>query len=922
MRIRTQFVITMCLFGLVLLVIATSAVIINQWMEKAAGQEIIAANIAQGAGELGYLSQEYLIYRESQHLTRWVTRFASFSSQVASLRATRPEHQALISNIEASQKRLKEVFDSVTSVLEIPAPDKRAVLDRAAFQVSWSRINVQSQELASDSLRLLHLFHQQMDQFAEIRTWLLYGSVALLGVFLLSSYLLTYRRILKSIATLQVGTEKIGAGDLEFEIKEKKHDEIGDLSRAFNRMTADLKSVTASKADLEREISERKQAEEALRQSEQRWAVTLASIGDAVIATDTDGRVTFLNKVAEALTGWSLAKAAGKPVREVFHIVNEHTRAAVDNPVSEVLQTGLIVGLANHTVLLRRGGGEIPIDDSGAPIRDLEGHTLGVVLVFRDISERRRAEDALRESETRYHDLFTNMTEEVHFWEIVRNENGGIKTWRLVDANPPTLKTWGRRTVEEIRGKTTDEIFGNGATAHYMPVVEKIMTEGVPHSFEDYFPNLDKHFRFTSVPLGDYFITTGADITAIKKAHEELRQLNETLEQQVAERTAVAEERSRQLQALAMELIEAEERERQRVAELLHDDLQQILAAARMQLQAACESLPPEPMLANVEQLLEESIGKSRRLSHELSPAVLHHSGLMAALKWLTGQMKNQFGLNVRLESNSAQQFESAPFKVFLFRAVQELLFNVVKHAGVNSARVELSGSDSSLTITVSDQGLGLNPDILGSSTSTGGFGLLSLHERARYIGGSLVIESTPGQGSRFILTVPISLDRADEIERLEADRKPLTRDQLIVTAGAGSIRVLFVDDHHIMRQGLIRLMNGQANIKVVGEAANGREAIERARQLQPDVVVMDVSMPEMDGIEATRRIKAELPHVRVIGLSMHDDEVIARSMGEAGAEAFVSKTVSSAELLKTIYRIFHQEQGDTIQKNRDLKKT
>ena len=148
---------------------------------------------------------------------------------------------------------------------------------------------------------------------------------------------------------------------------------------------------------------------------------------------------------------------------------------------------------------------------------------------FMMLTEKRRAQEALRESEAKYRNLFENMTEEVHFWQIVRNEEGQIKTWRLVDANPPTLKTWGR-TFNEIKGKTTDEIFGPGATDHYMPVVQKIMTEGVPYYFEDYFPNLDKHFRFTSVPLGDYFITTGADITISKKAEQALRQSRDELE--------------------------------------------------------------------------------------------------------------------------------------------------------------------------------------------------------------------------------------------------------------------------------------------------------------------------------------------------------------------------------------------------------
>jgi len=137
------------------------------------------------------------------------------------------------------------------------------------------------------------------------------------------------------------------------------------------------------------------------------------------------------------------------------------------------------------------------------------------------LTERKQIEEALLESESKYRNLFENMTEEVHFWKIVRDEEGEIKTWRLVDANLPTLKTWGK-TLEEIKGKTTDEIFGPGATEHHMPIVQKIMTERTGHVFEDYFPNLDKHFRFTSVPVGDYFITTGADISIIKKPHLEL----------------------------------------------------------------------------------------------------------------------------------------------------------------------------------------------------------------------------------------------------------------------------------------------------------------------------------------------------------------------------------------------------------------
>ncbi|MBI2851013.1 MAG: PAS domain S-box protein [Chloroflexi bacterium] len=136
-----------------------------------------------------------------------------------------------------------------------------------------------------------------------------------------------------------------------------------------------------------------------LQESEQRWATTLSSIGDAVIATDMAGRVTFMNAVAEALTGWMPSEAAGRHITEIFNVVNEYTRERVENPAIRVIQEGVTVGLANHTVLVRKDGTEVAIDDSGAPIRDRYGTLRGVVLVFHDITERRKAEGNLRDRE-------------------------------------------------------------------------------------------------------------------------------------------------------------------------------------------------------------------------------------------------------------------------------------------------------------------------------------------------------------------------------------------------------------------------------------------------------------------------------------------------------------------------------------------
>src|SRR5207249_3095620 len=143
----------------------------------------------------------------------------------------------------------------------------------------------------------------------------------------------------------------------------------------------------------DQEASLRRDAELAERAERQRFQTTLASIGDAVIATDAKGHVSFMNHVAELLTGWKQEEASGNSLESVFQIINEESRQQVENPALRAMREGRIVGLANHAVLIARDGKGIPIDDSGSPIRDAEARTIGAVLIFRDITERRRAEN-------------------------------------------------------------------------------------------------------------------------------------------------------------------------------------------------------------------------------------------------------------------------------------------------------------------------------------------------------------------------------------------------------------------------------------------------------------------------------------------------------------------------------------------------
>jgi PAS domain S-box-containing protein len=162
-----------------------------------------------------------------------------------------------------------------------------------------------------------------------------------------------------------------------------------------------------------REVTAQKCAEAELRQQREWFQVTLASIGDAVITTDTQGRITFLNPAAERITGWSVAEALNLPLERVFVIVNENTGDALENPVEKVLRTGSIVKLANHAALIGRDGARIAIEDSAAPIRDLKGDVSGVVMVFHDVSSRRRAEEALREADRRKDEFLATLAHEL-----------------------------------------------------------------------------------------------------------------------------------------------------------------------------------------------------------------------------------------------------------------------------------------------------------------------------------------------------------------------------------------------------------------------------------------------------------------------------------------------------------------------------
>ncbi len=240
----------------------------------------------------------------------------------------------------------------------------------------------------------------------------------------------------------------------------------------------------------------------------------------------------------------------------------------------------------------------------------------------------------------------------------------------------------------------------------------------------------------------------------------QLANLNQTLEQRVAQRSAEAVERAEKLRLLSAELSLAEERERQRIAQVLHDDVQQVLMGARLYLRAlgkAKNATERSGMIQEIEKMLEQSFNLTRSLSVELSPPVLHESGLAAALQWLAAQTRKYHNVEVTVEADSSANPTAADIRVFLFRAVRELLLNAVKHGRGSPVHIMMThAGQRNVHIVVADRGPGFDPATLDSrQTAPGGLGLFYIRDRVTSFEGELQIESTPGRGTRITLVAP-----------------------------------------------------------------------------------------------------------------------------------------------------------------------
>ena len=635
-----------------------------------------------------------------------------------------------------------------------------------------------------------------------------------------------------------------------------------------------------------RDITAQKAAADALRASEARYRDLAEQVPEGIFAIDAAGQLLDANQAGCELFGYTLGELRARTVGDLLS-PDDRARAA------EVLAAlGSGAPARSRWTFCRQDGTVFVGEVSGRQLRDGSGRSQGVV---RDITDRERAEAAIRRLEVQHAEdsetlraLLASTTQGI----LEVDERG------LIQSVNPALESLLGWSPGELVGQPHALLIPVDRQAAHARLQAEYWAAPLARPMAGDLDLVVARKDGTTLPVevslapvttsqGQAVFAFVTDISVRRRAEAARAVYARELEDQ-----------SEQLRQFATALTLAEQRAREELSRTLHDGLQQSLFGVKMKLDRADQRLADgtavdRETLGRARHDLQDAIAEARTLAVELAPPTLHDGGLAAALTWLAGWVRRKHGLTVDVTADADANPHSDDVRTLAFISVRELLFNVVKHAGVDRATLTMtSTTDDRVRITVADDGAGFDPvEVWDPGRPRVGLGLLGLRERVRLMGGQLDIDSAPGRGTRSTIVVP----RGGTGQRSPAPG-PYTMDDPAAAgrapaAAAGrSLRILIADDHAIVREGLRDLLAHQPDLLLVGEAADGEAALAQARVLAPDVVIMDVSMPGLGGVDATRRLRDELPHVQVLALSTHPRPDEGHPIEIAGASGYFCK--------------------------------
>jgi PAS domain S-box-containing protein len=800
-------------------------------------------------------------------------------------------------------------------------------------------------------------------------------------------------------------------GQIEYQVGLVLYGVVGFVSIAlFESLRKARRHAEQRQRRLEKELAARRAAEQVLADQEELLRITLASLGDAVITTDAGGNVTFLNAVAQELTGWTEVKAIGRPLAAVFRIIHEVSRQPVENPVKG-LREGRGVGLTNHTVLVGKDSTERSIDASAAPIRDEGGRVRGVVLVFRDVTERRRAEGKVAESEQKFRATFdqaavgiahvapdgrwlrvnqklcdivgyshgelmgltfqditypddleadlgyvrrllageitTYSMEKRYFrkdqslvWinltvalartpqgepdyfisvveDISQKKQAEEQFRTLADsipqlcwmANPDGSIFWFNRRCYEYTGRTMEEMKGwaweSLADPDELPKVveqwKKSIATGQPLDIVFPLQGKDGVFRpfLTRVqPVKDNagrvvrWFGTNTDISEAKQAEDELRRAEAALKE--------ADRRKDEfLATLAHELRNplAPMRNALQILRLSQDREDREEAQSLMQRQL-------DQMVRLVDDLLDVSRISTGKL--ELRKEPLRFSAVVNSAVETSRPLIDHMGHELTV---------SLPEQPITIEADMTRLAQVFSNLLNNSAKYTERGGhiwltaeqqESDVLVSVKDTGIGIAADQLprvfhmfsqaehSLEKAQGGLGIgLSLVKRLVELHGGRIEASSAGlgKGSEFVVRLPMVLKPSGPMAPIEEQPAPPPL----------SLRILIVDDKRENADSLTKLLRIMGNETLT--AYDGQAGVDMAAEFQPDVALLDIGLPKLNGYEACRRIRElawgrEIVLIAVTGWGQEEDR---RRSKEAGFDHHMVKPVDPQALMQLL---------------------